>query len=292
MISVIITTCNREVEILKEAIDSVINQTYKDIEIIVVNDSPDSKYRKDIDKLVFTYNNKVRYFVNNIKKGANYSRNFGIDNSMGDFISLLDDDDYWDKTRVEKIMYEFEKGADIVYSDMIVFSKNYQKYNKRIYPSKDDVVKEMLAFNFLGGFSNVSFSKKIFYDVGKLNESLLAYQDQDLFIRLVLNGKIAYIPEALSFYRINSNSISLNSEKKLKGLENFLENYKELFIRYPESRIKRLENELIYSEKQGWNNNTLKIKEYLGTDISKLRINYLCLKGKMKYIATKYFKMQ
>lgn len=292
LVSVIVTTCDRDIIILKEALDSVIKQTYKNIEIIVINDASKECYSEKINELVNSYNCNIIYCVNEKRMGANYSRNRGADMSHGEILSFLDDDDYWDEKRIEKVVQSIDNGAEIVYSDMYIFSNKGKKYNKRICPNANDMIKEMLAFNFLGGFSNVSFRKDVFYDVGKLNENLPAYQDQDLFIRLLQKKNVAYVPEPLSYYRITSNSISLNGDKKLRGLTLFLNNYNYLFEQYPESKIIRLENELVYAEKQGWKKNSQEIINMLKKDIGKIRLLKIILKGKFKYYAVKYLKLQ
>ena len=293
MFSVIITTCNREIDILKKAIDSVINQTYKNIELIIVNDDPNSKYKDEIENLINSYEYKIIYILNEKQMGANYSRNIGIEHSHGEYISILDDDDFWDTTRVEKVIKEFEKKADIVYSDFYIFSKRKEYISKRKYPIKEEYLKNILEFNFLGGFSNVSFTRKLFYDVGKLNTKIPSYQDQDLFVRLIEKGvNISYIAEPLSYYRISTNSISLNYNKKLEGLKKFLEKYNELFEMYPMSRTKRLESELVYSEKQGWKDNSKEISNLLKKYVNKKRILFLKLKGKIKFFLVHYLKLQ
>lgn len=292
MFSVIITTCNREPHIVKEALDSIINQTYKDIEIIVVNDSPSYCKRNQLENIIAAYGDRIKYVVNEMQRGANYSRNYGESLSKGKYISFLDDDDFWDSTRVEKVMREFETGKDIVYSDFYIFSNKSKKYSKRRFPDSDDIVKEMLAFNFMGGFSNVSIRKSLFTKVGRLDESLPAYQDQDLFIRLLKDGKLGYISEPLSYYRITQDSISLNGEKKLNGLLVFLSNYGELFAKYPSSEQRRLESDLMYSEKQGWSNNSKIIIAKLRKYDSPIKIMKIRVKGRLKYFAVKVLKLQ
>ena len=292
MFSVIVTTCNRDPKIVKEALQSVLAQSYKNFEIIVVNDAPNYEKREDLEYMIVQLGSNIKYIVNRYQKGANYARNIGAKAAKGDYLSFLDDDDYWDSKRLEKMKKEFDNHADIVYSDFIIFSEKKKTYSKRDVPNKNDVVKELLAFNYLGGFSNVSFRKDLFFKVGALDESLPSYQDQDLFIRLVKEGIIACISEPLSYYRITSNSISLNGEKKLRGFLMFMENYKDIFDIYPESKIIRLENELVYSEKQGWVENSRVIAKMLKGQVSLFKIMYLRLKGKCKYFAIGVLKMQ
>ena len=91
-VSVIITTCKRDPQMVKEAIDSVIKQTYHNFEIIVVNDAPNFDKRRELENLLSSYGSNITsYIINDTQKGANYSRNLGVHNSTGDIISFLDD---------------------------------------------------------------------------------------------------------------------------------------------------------------------------------------------------------
>ena len=291
LFSVVITTCNRQVNILKEAIDSVINQSYSNIEIIIVNDSPNNPNNSYIKRMVSSYGNKVQYFVNKKQMGANYSRNFGAKVSKGQYLSFLDDDDYWDENRIEKFWHVFQKHYDLVFSDFIIFCKKKTRYSKRINPKHSETLKTMLSTNFLGGFSNVAFTRSCFIKAGMLDESMPSYQDQDLFIRMIQHGKIGYINEPLSYYRITEGSISLNPINKINGLKMFLEKYSDFYNMYPESKKTRLENELVYSIKQGWISNKNEIKSILLHYDSRIRVLYLEVIGAAKWIAVNVFKL-
>ena len=102
-VSAVITTHNR-CELLLKAIESVKNQTYKNIEIIVVDDaSSDST----LDKCRIL--DGIKYIRINTSKGGNYARNVGIKNSSGHYIAFLDDDDEWYPTKIEKQLGLFDK---------------------------------------------------------------------------------------------------------------------------------------------------------------------------------------
>ena len=291
-VSVIITTCNREPEYLKKAIDSVFAQTYKNIEIIVVNDAPGYVKQLEIEELINSYKRGIKYYINSEQMGANYSRNYGVSKSSGDILSFLDDDDYWDSNRIALMVNRFKEGYDILYSDFYIFSDKGKKYSKRDYPPIEDQLSSILAYNYLGGFSNVAFTRSLFESVHGLDETMPSYQDQDLFVRLIQNGSLSYIPKPLSYYRIMPNSISLNNKKKIDGLEAFLVKYKDLYEKFPDSLVFRLESELVYAKKQGWEDNAKTIASYLLAYESKSKIRLLSLKGKLKYIAVKYLGLQ
>ena len=103
LVSVIITTYKRPTDILKRAIMSAIGQTYKNIEIIIVNDCPEQKeLSKEIKKMISTiHDNRIKYIELDKNQGACIARNIGIKNSNGYYIALLDDDDEWVKEKIE-----------------------------------------------------------------------------------------------------------------------------------------------------------------------------------------------
>ena len=102
-VSVIIPTYNRA-ESLKRAIDSVLNQTYKNVEIIVVDDNnPNTTYREENEKSIKKYygeNEKVKYIKHPENKNGAAARNTGIRNATGKYITFLDDDDYFMNNRI------------------------------------------------------------------------------------------------------------------------------------------------------------------------------------------------
>ena len=101
MISIIMPTYNRAY-IIEQAIESILVQTYKDWELIIVDDASTDTTEQVVSKYLCS---KIRYYVNNENKGANYSRNFGADCAKGEVLTFLDSDNYWPETRLE-IQYE------------------------------------------------------------------------------------------------------------------------------------------------------------------------------------------
>ena len=102
MISCIVTTYKRPVNILKRAVDSVINQTCQDTEIIVVNDAPqDRELAESIRVLLGKYSREIIYVVSEQSGGACSARNLGLEKATGEFVAFLDDDDEWLEDKIE-----------------------------------------------------------------------------------------------------------------------------------------------------------------------------------------------
>ena len=106
-ISVIIPTHNR-VDLLGRAIRSVQNQTYKNIEIIIVSDGSTDGTDEFVNKLKYT-DNRIQFYEYKPSKGSNVARNLGIEKSKGEYIAFLDDDDEWLPTKLEKQLEVFQK---------------------------------------------------------------------------------------------------------------------------------------------------------------------------------------
>jgi len=128
LISVIIPSYNSG-KFLGEAIESVVNQTYKNIEIIVINDGSTDN-TEEIVKKWQKKDRRIRYLKHKENRGLSVARNDGIRISKGDFISLLDADDFWMKDKLEKQMKKIKEGADIIYSDAILLDEAGKELGK------------------------------------------------------------------------------------------------------------------------------------------------------------------
>ena len=100
LVSIIIPYFKKK-KYIADTINSILNQTYKNFEIIIVYDDPEKKDLEYIKKLIST-DNRVKLIVNEKNLGAGISRNIGIDISAGTFIAFIDADDMWERTKLEE----------------------------------------------------------------------------------------------------------------------------------------------------------------------------------------------
>ncbi|HBM8534493.1 TPA: glycosyltransferase family 2 protein, partial [Escherichia coli] len=107
LVTVYIPTFNR-VELLKRAVNSVLRQTYKNIEVIIVDDASTDGTHNYLE-LISRKDNRVKYFIKQERSGACISRNIAIQNATGKYITGLDDDDYFLDTRIEDFVRQWEK---------------------------------------------------------------------------------------------------------------------------------------------------------------------------------------
>lgn len=213
MISIIVTTFNRELY-LKETIKSILNQSFKNFELIVVDDY--SNY--DIDMLIKKFNdNRIILLKNDSKKNIARNRNFGLKHSKNDIIAFCDDDDTWEKDKLQKQMNFIIKGYNFVFTNLrLVNYDNKFKVFKRGFISHliFNIISKSLSFKILKitnriCLSSVLLKKELIknYNFSE-DDSLFAKEDYDLWLRIYLNSKLYYIKAPLVNYRIHNNNSS------------------------------------------------------------------------------------
>ena len=203
-ISVIVPTFNRAC-IITKTIESVINQTYQDIEIIVVDDcSTDNT--EEIIKELQKHDKRIRYIRHKENKGAGTARNTGIEEAKGIYIALQDSDDEWLPEKLEKQMQVFETvSADVgvVYSGAWRIKNNEKTYIPfyRIKQKQGDIHKELLRENFIITPS-LLIKRMCFAKVGFFEESLSYFEDWEFLIRVAKYFNFRYVDEPLliSYY--------------------------------------------------------------------------------------------
>lgn len=208
LISVIIPVYNGE-RTIEQTVKSVLNQTFPDFELIVINDgSADST----LDILARFHDPRIKVF-SFPNSGLSASRNRGIDHASGEFVSFIDADDLWTSDKLEAQLKSLRENpeATVSYSwtDFIDDSGNklgfgiHQTINGYVFPN-------LLTFFFIGSGSNALIRKKVFDDVGRFDETLTSAEDLDMFLRLATRYQFSAVPVPQILYRITDNSMSRN----------------------------------------------------------------------------------
>lgn len=196
-VSVIIPVYNKE-KYVKEAIQSVLNQTYKNIEILVLNDASTDK-SKDIILEIIEKHPEIIFIDEKENLGVCKARNKLVDLASGEYILPFDADDVIDKTYVEKFADALDKNPE--YSVVYCNVKYFQSQNKYICPNID--YEDIIYNNYL--ISSSMFRKADFYKAGRYKEWLndIGCEDWELWISFTKKGfKFYKIDEVLYFYRV------------------------------------------------------------------------------------------
>jgi len=236
-VSVIVPTHN--CSYLPNAIDSILGQTFKDYEIIVVDDGSTDNTKALLSK----FNGKIKYLYQD-NKGPSSARNLGIKESEGQYIGFLDADDAWLSEKLEKEVNFLDKNTDFGMVTCDAYATEAR--NERIIvPSmaaqrrmhSGFVLKKVLRENFLL-MLNVLIRREVLDDIGLFDEKRLFCEDYDLWVRVAKKYKIGYVNEVLAKYRIHgSNRSIINKEKVLNShLEIVLNSFKDNKIRYIEKK--------------------------------------------------------
>ncbi len=227
VVSVIMPTYNRA-DYLKKAVQSVLDQTFSNFEIIIINN-----YSTDNTLDVISAFNDDRIKVINFKNEGIIakSRNQGIMQSVGKYVAFLDDDDLWCPDKLElQIKYMGEHPEfDLIYSNALIIDEHETKKGL-LKDSKDaktgQVFLDLLYENFIPVLT-VLMKREIIETNGLFNEdpSMRAAEDYEYWLRTSLKFNFGYIDEALTLYRIHSESVSMNTNRPLltqKTLRSFM----------------------------------------------------------------------
>ena len=224
MISVIIPTHNR-VELLKNAVESVLGQTYDDYEIIIVNDRSTDGTEGYLNGLKDT---RITHHKITESRGGNHARNMGISMASGEFIAFLDDDDEWMPEKLDKQMKLFkDESVGLVYTGSQVVYDFYDISYYNIPKDRGDLFKKVLIRNCIGTTSSVVVRKSILEKSGLFDEEIKMRQDQDLWIRICRHCNVDVVEEPLTryFFRKDANQISFNLDSYWETAQRFDEKY-------------------------------------------------------------------
>ncbi|WP_282073729.1 glycosyltransferase family 2 protein [Polaribacter atrinae] len=237
LVSVVIPTYNRE-KYLEKAIFSVINQTYKNFEVIIIDDGSKENYAESICE---KYDNCFYFYKKN--GGLSSARNYGISKAQGEYIAFLDDDDFWreDKLQKQVKVLNSDKSVDCVHSSASVVDEKGIKKGKLIGASENKIHKRSgdVFWNALGRWVVKSptplIRKKVFTSDLLFDETIKVGEDVDFYQRMFYKHKVFYINEPLAFYREYNdfNRLSLQSYKYLGLEKKIYNNFVKMGIKNP-----------------------------------------------------------
>lgn len=225
--TVVIPTYNRP-SYLREALISVLAQTFTNFEVIVVDDDPKESAQAVVESLE---DKRLYYYKNDRQKGGAGTRNAGIFRSKGEWVAFLDDDDLWLPEKLER-QYQKIRSAD---SDVGLVYSGHTKFDPETYRTIDTFVpkhegwlyQQLLYKNVIGGLYSVVIRRDILERVGGLDERFSALQDADLYVRVSALCKTTFVKEPLVQVRDSKlGRITTNYSSKLQGNQLFWEKFR------------------------------------------------------------------
>ncbi|MBE6748626.1 MAG: glycosyltransferase family 2 protein [Ruminococcaceae bacterium] len=240
LVSVVVATYKRD-EILLRALNSLATQTYKNFEIILVDDNANEEWNSRVKKIVdeFRENNKdisFKYIVNIQNQGSAKTRNTGIDASSGEFVTFLDDDDIYLPENLEsQVENMLQTGADFGITDLDMFYDDETVCEKRTRSfikstSKEDLIKYHLKYH-LAGTDTMIFKKSYLEKIGKFDPIDIGDEFYLMFKAIENGGKFTYLKGCFVKAYVHRGEGGLSSgDGKIEG-ENRLHEFKKKYFK-------------------------------------------------------------
>ena len=212
LISVIVPFYKKK-KFIEKTINSILNQTYNKLEILIIYDDTKKEDLKFLTKL-FGENEKIKIIINNKNLGAGLSRNIGIDQSRGEYIAFLDADDVWHKNKVQtQISFMKKNNFKISHTSYKIIDQNDQLKsirNARNFYNFKDLLKSCDI-----GLSTVILHKSLITETIRF-PNLKTKEDFVLWLKILHSGiNIGAINEYLTYWRKTKNSLSSSILQKL-----------------------------------------------------------------------------
>tara|TARA_B100001248_G_scaffold258594_1_gene243036 strand:+ start:62916 stop:63737 length:822 start_codon:yes stop_codon:yes gene_type:complete len=248
LVSIVIPTCGRA-SLLKETLDTIITQTYKSIEILVVLDGPDQETTELLDQLS---ENRLRHYTLPKSGLPSVNRNFGMQKAKGKYIAFCDDDDLWERDKLKKqvSLLEHQKKDALTFSSYslvqqkaalhyspIPFSRLARKSLLKTCYYLPSLTSYILPFINIIPNSSVLFHRSIIRKTGFINTDIhyRGVEDFDFYIRVGIQHRLLFTPEPLIKYRLHEANISSSkgkaemNNKALNVLKNLKTSHKRIW---------------------------------------------------------------
>lgn len=233
---------------LRRAILSVINQTYKDIEIVVVDDNgANSVWQRQSSEVVSSFKDKtIKYVIHDKNMGGAYARNSGWKMSSGEYITFLDDDDEISKYKIERQVLCLE-ALDNMYGAC------YTGYHKILPKNKivkgrecaegDVRLKTLMRTLYVGSGSNLLLRKNVVDEVGGYDVTFKRNQDLEFMARVAEKYKFAYVSDDLLTIHYERKNVSLPNKQSVDDISKYyLQKFSKMITSLPEDAQKKVIN--------------------------------------------------
>lgn len=203
---------------IEDAINSVLAQTYKQFEVVVINDGAPADETAELQEILSQYDDRVVY-MERPNGGQGAARNTVMRAVCSEFVAFLDGDDFWAPTFLERQMALFQNAPSLTlaYTDLVIFGDTITAGST--YMERDPSVGEVNLENLLAARCNVAMStivarRQSLIDAGMFDESLRYCEDVELWFRMAYRGmQMTYLPEPLAFRRVRADALTANEIK-------------------------------------------------------------------------------
>ncbi len=246
----IVMNCHNGEKYLKDSLNSIINQTYENWELIFFDNISSDRSKKILDQF---NDQRIKYYQSEKFINLYDARNLAVEKCNGNFVSFLDTDDMWVQDKLEKQINFIKKNSNykILYTNYYVLKNNEKKimYKKEL-PS-GFITQKLLDFYGIG--INTAFLAKSIFEQYNFKKDLNIIGDFDFFIQTSKKFQIGYISDPLTFYRIHENSFTKKNYKMyINELSNWIRENEKILLKNNYS----LKKQKFYVKK-------LKIKSFL-----------------------------
>jgi glycosyltransferase involved in cell wall biosynthesis len=224
-VSVVIPTYERP-EFLRGAITTAVEQTYDDVEVIVVDDGSSESYAPGV---VDDFPETVNCIPLPENQGLSTARNTGIEAASGDYVAFLDDDDRWHRTKLAKQVQKIERsdGIGLVTCALAAFTPDLEVIHCEQTAPSGDLGDRMLISNVIGTPSRVLVRTDAIDDTGPFDESLATKQDWDFYLRLCQKYRVGSVDDVLCFRRAHE-SMSGSPKANIRDNKTILDKHEQL----------------------------------------------------------------
>ncbi len=234
VVSVVVSTYNRQKK-LARALLSAINQSLKDIEIIVV----DNASTDGTEELVRQFHDpRVRYIRHEANAGGGAARNTGIRAAGAEYIALLDDDDQWSPQKLEKQIAKMRQApvqTGLVYVGTEIYDEHKSIVRQVNHPHyRGEVYQQLLLGTILGSVTSVLVKKECFIKSGLFDETLTSCQDWDMWLRIAQHFEFDFVDEILARINMHGEQISMDFSAMIPGRTRMVEKHWLEFEQHPD----------------------------------------------------------
>ena len=228
LVSVVIPAYN-SAAFITETVDSVLQQTYPNLEVLVIDDGSTDNTRE----VLKPYEEKIEYYRKD-NGGPASARNFGIRKASGVYVAFLDADDLWKEEKIDRQVKRFDEmpGTGLVHTGSVQLKDGKIIERASRHCPNGNVFKELFSQNFIGT-STVLVRKECFQSLGLFDtrEGFMAVEDYDMWLRIARKYRIEYIAEGLVYYRVHAEGISRNIDRSYLNEKRVIE---EAISRWPQ----------------------------------------------------------